>query len=321
MKSPILSALPVFALALLLSTPLCGQDEDTAPLPYPNAAATIIDPNTPAVASPVPDPCATEPPPLPEPNDIPDFGPLDPNDPNSPIVAKDPNDPFHDAHRSLSAPPDDLTSRTWHPPTEYWRPSYHPQTSELIFRAISYPYYPGGIDYHEPSVPTEPIPMALSTNDDPNADPNLHLDSVQDFIERRSTRLHQWRSINESPAVLLAVLRTIELTRKETGIYLADPGLAVDAKRTLGRLARTNRRFDLISRAALRPALAGRTESEPIYRMDKLLADLTGLLDRLAEQNDLLSIALGLGKVERACPCTSFSEPINYSNLGLIPTD
>lgn len=332
-------------ITVLVSTlPLSAQDGNTSPLADPNATSPAgVPPSSPEPNAPLPrDPnvvtmsVTTDEPMIPteaqppEPNRadpnlteaLPDFGPLDPNDPNSPIVPHDPNDAFFDVDDSLSAPasPTPLVRRA---PAEYWRFAYHPQVTERIFIVLEYPYYPGGVEYpkpfafaeetsadHDPSIAPSP-----TTATDPN-----DLAKAQHLIESCSARVHQWRMANESPAAVLEVLRTIELTKHDTGIYIAAPGLAVDAKRTLGRLARNNRRFDVTARMAVRAALQVDTNPVLIYRMDKQLADMGSLLERLAEQNDQLSIALGLGKIDRSSRPPIFNERIDYSHLGMIPT-
>lgn len=309
-------------MTLLWNLPLYAGDELASSLPDPNDAIAVetqasADPNTPPLAPGKSDPNA------PTTSDTSDFGPLDPNDPNSPIVAKDPNDPFFDAHRTLSESSGQTVTPISPKATNYWKPIYHPQITDHVFRVLSYPYFPGGKDYPTPLPPGDKDPTDAPPDQDPNAaksDP-LDLEKSQHVIESYAACLFQWRSINESPASLLEAVRTIELTRRDTGIYIANPGLAVDAKRTLGRLGRTNRSFDLAARRAVRSVLQGQADPALIYRLDKLLTDLASLFDRLAEQNDLLSIALGLQRIERTCPCTAVNDRIDYCNLGLIPSD
>ena len=307
-------------MAILWCLPLYAGNEQTAPLPDPNHTIAAENPASTDPNTPPPSPSESDPN-IPATADPLDFGPLDPNDPNSPIVAKDPNDPFYDAHRTLSVPSEPTHAGVVQEPTKYWQPAYHPQITDQVFRVLSYPYYPGGEDYPQPLSLSDQEPTDAPPDQDANGSSPLNLERAQHLIESYAARLFQWRSINESAASLLEVLRTVELTRRDTGIYIANPGLAVDAKRTLGRLGRTNRRFDLTSRQAVRSMLQGQADPSLIYRLDKLLADLATLFERLAEQNDLLSIALGLGKIERTYSSATLHERIDYSHLGLIPTN
>ena len=112
---------------------------------------------------------------------------------------------------------------------------------------------------------------------------------------------------------MLEVVRAIELTKATTQIYRLKPELAVAAKRTLGRIGQLNRKFDLTSRMAIELILRGFAENELKNRTEKQLANLESLLDLLAQQNDALSEALGLGKIIRNPKQPDYLGKIDYS--------
>ena len=97
------------------------------------------------------------------------------------------------------------------------------------------------------------------------------------------------------------------LTRRSTGIYAFHPELAVNVRRTVGQIGRINRKFDAASRVTLDALLQGQSNKWVLSRLEKQINDLATLLDRLAAQNDQISIELGKGKIKRG-PCGAAEE-------------
>jgi len=247
--------------------------------------------------------------------------------------------------------PNEPNVPSWQLPAGYWHIHHHPKVTPRIFLYLGYPYYPGGADYaltHEnleqllartestsPSPPDAsrnpqtPTPSEPNDRFEPNrtrespAQPALPLgaargvgpDQIRYALEQCLDLIHQWRAINESPATTLEVLRSLEMTKTSTWIFRVKPALAVKAKRTLGQIARLNRRFDCASRLMIQTALAGTFEKASLTRLEKQFADLQSLLEQLAEQNDLISTALGAGKIQRDPNGPARSELIDYSRL------
>jgi len=235
----------------------------------------------------------------------------------------------------------------WEQSGKYWQWRYHPQVTRRVFAILDYPYYYGGRGYSledlsvlAPVVKPKTIaPLRESTEVTPGTkpapasrkkdqgDPNFvtrrsitpeNLNELRFALEKCCDLIHQWRSLNESAGATLEIVRSIELTRTSTKIYRVKPQLAVRVKRTIGQIGRMNRKFDLVSRMAMQTILNGQIDKILFSRMEKQLADLRSMMDRLAEQNDQIGVVLGVGKLNRTAP---ESEPINYSNLELPSTD
>ena len=236
----------------------------------------------------------------------------------------------------------------WERPGEYWQWRYHPQVTQRVFAILNYPYYYGGRGYplKDLSVLAAVVKPATSTSiretatetetenksspakekkdqDDPNSVTQQSmtpedLNELRIALERCCDLIHQWRSLNESAGATLEIVRSIELTRTSTKIYRVKPKLAVRVKRTIGQIGSMNRKFDLVSRMAMQTILNGQIDKILLSRMEKQLADLRSMMDRLAEQNDQIGVVLGSGKLDRTAPQ---SEPVNYSNLELPSTD
>jgi len=132
------------------------------------------------------------------------------------------------------------------------------------------------------------------------------------LLERCCDLVHRWRGVNESPGVTAEVVRAIELTRMETEIYRQQPKLAVQVKRTIGQINRTNRGFDLTHRLMMLDMLQGRVDRTLLSRMEKQLTDLQSMIDRLADYNDEIGVALGIGAFDRE---QVSAEGMHYGNL------
>jgi len=212
----------------------------------------------------------------------------------------------------------------WQPPEKYWQPHYHHQVNQRTFRILNFPYHYGGKAY----------PIAkLSDSDlfDNEVDPNAirpkilksHTTDVEKTryaLENVYELIYQWRCINASPDAALEIVRSVELTRRSSGIYNVEPKLAVEVKRTIGQIGLLNRHFDSTSRIAVETIIAGRSARLLISRMKKQLADLTAQMDRLIEQNDQISVALGIGKIDRQLSSESEKE-IKFANIAVISQD
>ena len=236
----------------------------------------------------------------------------------------------------------------WEQPGEYWQWRYHPQVTQRVFAILDYPYHYGGRGYplKDLSVLAAVVKPATSTSiketatetetenksspakeEKDQGDPNSvtqqsvtpeDLNELRFALEKCCDLIHQWRSLNESAGATLEIVRSIELTRTSTKIYRVNPKLAVMVKRTIGQIGSMNRKFDLVSRMTMQTILDGQIDKMLLSRMEKQLADLRSMMDRLAEQNDQIGVVLGSGKLDRTAPQ---SEPVNYSNLELPSTD
>lgn len=212
----------------------------------------------------------------------------------------------------------------WKKPDKFWQPHYHPQVTPQTFIKISYPYFQGGMDYprSDISFTSTQIAHGLEQNAitiDPNLpqdDNGMNYDNLQGrfLLEKCLDMIYQWRSLNESPDTAAEIVRGLELTKTTTDIYRLNPDLAVQVKRTIGQIGKTNRDFDLTSRMALESVLAGEFNKKLFAQMDKQLAELTSFVEALYNLNDQIGIAIGLGALDRNTP---YQEPINYSNLSL----
>jgi len=153
--------------------------------------------------------------------------------------------------------------------------------------------------------------------DDPN---NLRLknptraelNELRITMEHCCDLVHQWRDLNEAAGTTVEIVHSLELSKISTKIYRINPQLAVQVRRTLGRIGSLNRQFDLTSRMAMTTLLNGRVNKTLVSRMEKQLADIRSMLFHLAEQNDQIGIVLGVGEIARE-PYSV--EPITYSDL------
>ena len=240
----------------------------------------------------------------------------------------DPNDllEFEQFDRTdQTAAPLDLTDQT----VRYWQRHYHPQVTARVFLMLNYPYYPGGAEFAPfpaassdqappTTTPACPPPDSQATDQTPTPQPPCPANSVDieqlHYAWRKYCDLvHQWRDINESPQTALEVVRAMELTKTATRIYLIQPTLAVNVKRTLGRTRRLNHKFELTSRMMMQSLLDAKPDRMLLARLEKQVSDLGSLLERLAKQNDEIGSALGLGRFDRSAPPDSRTEPIDYS--------
>jgi len=170
---------------------------------------------------------------------------------------------------------------------------------------------------------TGPLAARESGRADPNqqTEPSISpetLDRLRFELEYCCDLIHQWRSVNESPATVLEVARGVALTRTETNIYRYQPRLAVDTKRILEQIGRLNRSFDRTSRMALAKILAGESDRILLSRMEKQLTDLRTILEHLAQNNDRIGIVLGIGRFERGKQETV---SLDFADLALPPGD
>lgn len=196
---------------------------------------------------------------------------------------------------------------------KYWQRRYHRQIDEQVFNVLRYPFYESGQPYPQQS--------ALSTAIQPTTDPNTAIDPTASYyLELICDMIHHWRNINESEASTLEIRHAIELTKTDTHIYQIAPDLAVQTKRTLGQIGRTNENFDRLSRLAMQQTLQGHVNLMLTSRLEKQMADLHGLLDRLAIQNDAIGQTLGIGKINRTPAIPDYLDQIDYSAARLPVT-
>jgi len=260
-----------------------GQSDQTAEPTVSDNSAKLPDPNAPEKIYPTP------------------AVPLHPeSDPNAPLEA------------------------TWEPPEKYWQPHYHHQVNQRTFMILNFPYHYGGKAY--------PIAkMSDSGLYDNEVDPNAitpetpkrqatDVERTRYALENAYELIHQWRCINASPDAALEIVRSVELTRRSSGIYDVEPKLAIEVKRTIGQIGLINRHFDSTSRITVETIIAGRSTRSVMSRMKKLLADLTAQMERLIDQNDQISVALGIGKINRQLSSESEKE-IKFANIAVISQD
>ncbi|MCH9021842.1 MAG: hypothetical protein IID32_03665 [Planctomycetes bacterium] len=186
-------------------------------------------------------------------------------------------------------------------PHKYWQRRYHRQVNDQLFAYLKYPYGDAGGDYSQ-SGPKEIAAVEANS-----------FGPMREGIVAMTDLIHRWRDMNESEGTMLEVVRAIELTKAATQIYRLKPKLAVAAKRTVGRIGQLNRKFDLTSKMAIELILRGFAENELRNRTEKHLTDLEALLDLLARQNDALSEALGMGRIDRMPKQPDYLEKIDYS--------
>jgi hypothetical protein len=184
----------------------------------------------------------------------------------------------------------------------YWQRRYHRQVNAQVFQITRYPFYPKSqSNSATPKSSTDPDTARLA----------------QHRLELIFNLIHQWRNINESEAAALEIRYAIELTKTTTSVYQNHADLAIQVKRTLGRIGRINAQFDQVSRQSLTTIL----QNEPIdifkTRLEKQIADLENLLYRLAEHNDAISMALGKGRIQRITVIPDYLDKIDYSAKNL----
>jgi len=203
----------------------------------------------------------------------------------------------------------------------YSQPRYHPRVTVRVFALLSYPYYVGGLDYAEVAAPVAMPEETILAADPCQAEEvaeKSDTEQVYGALTNCCDLIYQWRQLNELPSTALEVVYAIELTRLSTRVYRTDAALAVQVKRTIGRIGRLNRRFDLASRLAVQSLLNGHIDRPLIARLEKQIAELTSLLELLRESNDAISIALGAGKIDRAAAWPDDAQLIDYSSLAPV---
>ena len=241
------------------------------------------------------------------------------SDPNS-----DPNLVIAEVETFFRAPEKESKPFSLDQPVKLWRNRYHPQVSCTTFALLSYPYYPGGQGYTLSEMPALDSQTQLFNLSESAADPNGNVimdqaknkaafNELRASLERCCDMVSRWRMINESPYTALEIVYAVELTKTGTGIYQTEPQLAINVKRTIGQIGRRNRQFDLISRLVYQSLLAGTIDKALLARMEKQITELESLLIRLTEQNDAISIKLGIGKINRQSVYMIDPEPINFS--------
>jgi len=212
----------------------------------------------------------------------------------------------------------------------FWQPKYHPQVTKQVYYLLGYPYYAGGVRYSEEN-PEEVAEDEISSDSLPD-EPNVSRDSSQtgpaergvgisglearkriSIMERCCDIIHQWRTLNESPAIAMEMVYSIELTKTSTHIYEVNPGLAVKVKRTIGQIRQLNQQFDETSRMVLQGIADQHYEERTFAHMEKEFTELKTLFTRLAEQNDSISAALGVGKINRNSSDVMAGGPVSFS--------
>lgn len=253
----------------------------------------------------------------------------------------DTNNPPPEPAVSLQGDPNEVSEPISEKIQKYWQIRYHGQVDQRIFMILNYPYYRGGADYPIKDFPDMSVQgvgkdqakgdseeksgkslegkqLEQGSGADQSVSPKaLGPGATRYALERCCDMIHQWRSINESAGTTLEIVRAVELTRIETNIYRINPQLAVQVKRTVGEIGKINRNFDLTGRMTMQAIIAGNIDKNLMARMKKQLADLKSQLVRLAEQNDQISITLGVGKLDRQSPLANI-EPVNFSGINLL---
>ena len=235
----------------------------------------------------------------------------------------------------LLADPNGPPSSPLREPVAFWQLHYHPRVTADVFTLLRYPYHNQGRDYSSdgptiltiPNVPADSADTDAAGQDDPNgtaagssAAQDINAQELYQALTASVDMVHQWRQLNESPGTALEVVYARELTRLATGIYRLDPDLAVSVRRIIGQIGRANRQFDQTSRVLMHSLLNGQLHPALLSRCKKRITDLQTLLQRLAEANDSISIALGAGPIDRAGAWPDGREFIDYSELR-SPTD
>jgi hypothetical protein len=268
-------------------------------------------------------------------------------------VSSEPNEPAP-AGLNLEVKTDEPVSPQLEKTGKYWLRQYHPQTTQRVFAILNYPYYPGGVaftpepdygaaeakDSEQPgqapsevhsgnnggqeaakssdaaekaSPPAAPSEATIAVDDNsPPPDGERYGYNLKKFIDL----IYQWRQVNESEGTVLEIIRSVELTKTSTYIYRQNASLAIQVKRTVGHIGVTNGRFNETQQQAMEQMAQGRCDRAMVSRLEKLLADLKSQLDILADQNDQIGIALGVGKFQRVPPWGEYARQIDYSHLG-----
>ena len=241
-------------------------------------------------------------------------------DPNS-----DPNMAIAEVEAFFQLPENETKPSLLVPPDKLWENRYHPQVTARTFALLSYPYYRGGRKYTLSEMPALDFQRhLLDLPETAGADPNDNiikskaldpavLNELRVSLERCCDLVSRWRMINESPYTTLEIVYSVELTKTGTGIYQTEPQLAINVKRTMGLIGRRNRQFDLISRLVYQSLLAGTIDKALLARMEKQITELESLILRLSEQNDAISVQLGIGKINRQSAFVINPDPINFS--------
>jgi len=241
-------------------------------------------------------------------------------DPNT-----DPNMVMAEVEAFFQLPENETKPSSLVQPDKLWQNRYHPQVTPRTFALLGYRYYRGGREYTLSEIPAldsqrQLLDLPESAGADPNdniimskaLDPAV-LNELRVSLERCCDLVSRWRMINESPYTTLEIVYSFELTKTGTGIYQTEPQLAINVKRTVGQIGRRNRQFDLISRLVYQSLLAGTIDKALPARMEKQITELESLILRLAEQNDAISVQLGIGKIDRQSAFAINPDPINFS--------
>ncbi|MCP4708978.1 MAG: hypothetical protein GY869_10160 [Planctomycetes bacterium] len=248
---------------------------------------------------------------------------------NQDIPVSDPNDDpnliIAEIEAFMQPLPDESKPSPLLQSDKLWQNRYHPQVTPRTFALLSYPYYRGGREYVLSELPAlDSQQQLLDLPESAAADPNDNnmtktlldlalLNELRLSLERCCDLVSRWRMINESPYTTLEIVYSVELTKTGTGIYQNEPQLAINVKRTIGQIGRRNRQFDLISRLVYQSLLTGNIDKALLSRMDKQITELETLITHLTEQNDAISVQLGIGKVNRESAFTINPEPISFS--------
>jgi len=216
----------------------------------------------------------------------------------------------------------------------FWQPKYHPQVTKQVYYLLGYPYYAGGMEYsgENPGDTSEEEITGSNSPSDPNVsvDPN-QIDQVEHTVritglqagkliytmEKSCDVIHQWRTLNESPAIALEIIYSVELTKASTHIYEVNPELAVKVKRTIGQIRQLNQKFDATSRLVFQGIVDGQLDEKTFAHMEKEFTELKALFTRLADQNDSISVALGVGKINRNASEAMAGGPVSFSRNNL----
>ncbi len=142
--------------------------------------------------------------------------------------------------------------------------------------------------------------------------PENDINLFRNYLENCSDLIFRWRQINESPTFMLELLRSVKLTETDSGIYQANPDIAVQIKRTIGNIAKINKNFDFTSRITMEAILTGEYPRAWLSRLEKQLADLRNRLILLKDLNDKGSQALGLGDIDRSFDHPKYSDKIIF---------
>lgn len=187
----------------------------------------------------------------------------------------------------------------------YWQSARHPQVGKDVYNAIAFPYLQDVRKY--PLLGTvEVTGSTVEHQGDSLKHQQILLETVYELV-------FHWRSMNEAAGTGVEVLRTLRMLRTESNIYQNNAELAVQARRTLGLIRQGNRRFDNLSRISVALILRGEEIGPLISRLKKQISDLEALYMLLAEQNSQISVALGLGPIDRSGVDPSQAYVVTYT--------